>query len=268
MSLREDCGGIIPAPLLPLIPGRFDVIGGIAVLTLPDPLVPFSDALAFAVMSRRRTISTVVRKVTKVEGDCRIARFEVITGSSTETKHREYGFSYRLDLADVFFAPRLASERWRVAGQVRAGERVLVPFAGAGPFVIPAAARGGIVTAIERNPAAFRYLEENVAANGVAGRTTMIEGDAFDRTLLPPGEYDRAIIPAPYGQDAILGILAPVVRYGGMIHMYTFRKGNEIPGLIAEYQSRGLSVTAFRRCGNIAPGVSRWVFDLIRFQFC
>jgi len=178
--------------------------------------------------------------------------------------HREYGFSYRLDLQDVFFAPRLASERKRVTSQIQTDECVLVPFAGAGPFVVPAAANGGIVTAIEMNPVAFRYLEENVTINGIAGRSTLIQGDAFDSSPLRKEGFDRAIIPAPYGKDTILGILTPVVRPGGTIHMYTFRKKNEIPGLIAEYQSRKLSVIKHRRCGNVAPGVCRWVFDLYR----
>jgi len=266
MSLRADCGNIVPSRLLPFLPGRFDVIGDIAILSLPDPLESYAEAIARAITGRRGTIRTVVRKVTKVEGAHRVARFEVITGNSTVTTHHEYGFSYRLDLSRVFFAPRLASERRRVTSQVRPSERVLVPFAGAGPFVIPAAAGGGIVTAIEKNPAAFRYLEENVAANAVAGRTTLIQGDAFDRSLLREGGFDRAIIPTPYGEDTILRILAPVVQPGGIIHLYTFRKKSEIPGLIAEYQSRRLSVVAYRRCGNIAPGVNRWVFDLRQDQ--
>lgn len=222
MSLRTDCVNTVPARLLPLVPGRFDIIGDIAILSLPDPIVPYSGAIARAIIARRRTIRTVVRKITKVEGEHRVARYEVITGNSTVTTHHEYGFSYRLDLTAVFFAPRLASERSHVTTQVREGERILVPFAGAGPFVVPAAAGGGIVTAIENNPAAFRYLEENVAANGVADRTTLIFGDAFDRSLPFSTNYDRVIIPTPYGQDAILNILAPVVRVGGddpLVHL-------------------------------------------------
>ncbi len=262
MSLRQDCEGVVPAPLLPVVPGRFDVIGDIAVLSLPDTLLPFSAAIARAITSRRKTIRAVVRKVSMVGGDSRIARFELLTGTGTETLHREYGFSYRLDIAQAFFAPRLASECRRVTDQVQPGERVLVPFAGVGPFAIPAAAKGGMVTAVEQNPAAFRYLAENVAANGVAGRMALIMGDASDISLLPESQYDRAIIPAPYGQDRILGVLAPVVRDGGMIHFYTFKKRHEITALIKSYAARGLPVQAVRRCGNVAPGVSRWAFDL------
>ena len=264
MSLRVDCDGIVPAALLSLVPGRFDVIGDIAIVALEDPLLPFSMEIARAIIARRKSIRMVVRKVTKMDGEHRVARFEILTGSpaTTMTVHREYGFRYRLDIAKAFFAPRLASERRRVAGMVRAGEQVIVPFAGVGPFVIPAAEKGAVVTAIEKNPQAFRFLEENVAANGVASRTTLTRGDAFDRSLLPKGAFDRAIVPAPYGQDRILDSIVPAVKPDGWIHMYTFRKKHEIEGLIARYAEKGLSAETFRRCGNIAPGVNRWVFDL------
>jgi len=264
MSLRSDCGGRVPARFLPLVPRRFDVIGNIAVLSLPDSLVPYAGAIAQALTTHRRSIRTVVRKVTKIEGANRVARFEIITGNSTVTTHRENGFSYRLDLADVFFAPRLVFERRRIASKIRTGERVLIPFAGTGPFVVPVAAAGGIVTAVEKNPAAFQFLKENIMDNGVAGRVTLICGNAIDASLLPATDYDRAIIPAPYGQDEVFDIFAQVVRPGGMIHLYAFKKKNEIPKLVEEYQSRDVSVQAFRRCGNVAPGVSRWAFDLCR----
>ncbi|OPY35696.1 MAG: tRNA (guanine(37)-N1)-methyltransferase Trm5b [Methanoregula sp. PtaU1.Bin051] len=262
MSLRSDCEGIVPAPLLPLVPARFDVIGDIAVLSLPDALLPFAPAIARAIISRRKNIRTVVRKVSMVTGESRTARFGVLAGSGTETVHREYGFTYRLDIAKAFFAPRLGTERKRVSDQVRPGERVLVPFAGVGPFAIPAAAKGGAVTAVERNPEAFRYLAGNAAANGVSGRMALIMGDASDVSLLPEPAYDRAIIPAPYGQDRVLDVLAPVVRNGGMVHFYTFKKRHEIPALADHYAETGLPVQAVRRCGNVAPGVSRWAFDL------
>ena len=262
MTLRRDCEGVVPANLLHLVPGRFDAVGDIAVVSLPDELAPFFPGIARVILSRNKRVCAVARKTGMVSGERRVARFELLAGTGTETVHRENGFSYRLDLADSFFAPRLASERKRVAGMVRAGERVLVPFAGVGPFAIPAAAAGGRVTAVENNPAAFRYLTMNAAANGVAGRITLVCGDAADPAVLPAGRYDRAIVPAPYGKDGILAAIAPAVRPGGEIHLYLFRKRHEIPALAERFAGQGLAVVSARRCGNVAPGVSRWAFDI------
>ena len=48
-----------------------------------------------------------------------------------------------------------------------------------------------------------------------------------------------------------------------MIHMYTFKTKNEIPALIEKYKQKGFDLTYYNSCGNVAPGVSRFVFDLV-----
>jgi tRNA (guanine37-N1)-methyltransferase len=61
-----------------------------------------------------------------------------------------------------------------------------------------------------------------------------------------------------------LDVLLPLLSYGGMAHFYTFRTKEQIPSLVAAYEGGGLDVTYYSPCGNVAPGVSRWVFDLAR----
>ena len=74
--------------------------------------------------------------------------------------------------------------------------------------------------------------------------------------------FDRAILPAPYGMDGIAALLAPLVKKDGMIHAYHFRKAHQIPDLKEWYAGKGFSVAACRKCGNVAPGVCRWAFDI------
>jgi tRNA (guanine37-N1)-methyltransferase len=140
---------------------------------------------------------------------------------------------------------------------------VYVPFAGVGPYAIPAAARGAEVWAVEKNPDAFRWLGENIARNRVAENCHIREGDALATSTLPPA-FDRLIIPAPYGMDSALGHLLPLLADGGMAHFYTFKTKEQVPGLIAAYEKAGLEVAYHSSCGNVAPGVSRFVFDLVR----
>jgi tRNA (guanine37-N1)-methyltransferase len=148
--------------------------------------------------------------------------------------------------------------------QVQPGERVLVPCCGVGPFVIPAAARGAEIVAVEQNPEACRWLRENLKLNRVGERVIIIQGDAFDTSLLPPYSFDRAIIPTPYGMDAIFDVIAHLVKPQGMIHFYTFRNRDQADALGAEFGQKGFVVVTQRRCGNVAPGVSRWVYDLVK----
>lgn len=262
MGLKDQLRGIIPDPALCYLPDRFDVIGSIAVLCLPPSLSDYKAEIAHAIISRRKNIKTVINKTSRLGGSNRTGSYEILAGQTTITVHHEYDFAYKLDVRTVFFNPRLASERKRVTIQVQQGERVLIPCCGVGPFVIPAAARGADIVAVEQNPEGCRWLMENLNMNGVENRVTIIQGDAFDTSLLPTYDFDRAIIPTPYGMDTLLEVIAPRVKRGGMIHFYTFKNRDQADALGAGFGHKGFEVVIQRRCGNVAPGVSRWVYDM------
>lgn len=266
MMLRDKIRykATVPESLLHLVPNRYEVIGDVAVIVIPHQLQAYKHIIARTIAEQRRSIRTVLNKVTMLEGDARVGGYETLYGGETITLHREYGYRYRLDVRSVFFNTHLAYERFRIASKVRNGEYVLVPFSGVGPFVIPAAIRGARVIAVDNNPMACRWLAENVRLNHVEEYISIIQGDAQCITrMLKPG-FDRAIIPAPYGMDQFLWDGAGMVRKGGIIHFYTFKKLPQIPGLMAEFEQNDLKVEFHRQCGNVAPGVSRWVFDLIK----
>ena len=262
MKLNGQLDRIIPADALRYLSGHFDVIGDVAIISIPPELDAYRQAIVYAIQSGRRNIVTVLCRVTGSTGPARTAGYEILSGGRTVTIHREFGFAYQLDVMKVFFNPRLAGERRRVTEQVQPGESVLIPFCGVGPFVIPAAARGATVTALEQNPEACRWLVENVRSNGVHDRVTIIRGDAFERSAYPDRLFDRAIVPTPYGRDGILELIAPMVRPGGMIHFYTFRNRRQSAQLEQEFTRKGLAVVLRHRCGNVAPSVSRWVFEM------
>ena len=262
MKILDKLATLIPHHELRDFSGRFDVIGDIAIVALPPSLKKYDHIIANAILEHRHGIRTVVNKNSDMTGNFRTAHYAVIVGNGTVTTHHEFGFSYSLDLNSSFFNPRLAQERRRVTSQIKAGEQVLVPFSGVGPFVIPAAARGAYVVAIEQNPDAFYWLEENIRENKVIGKIASIRGDAFNPEILPVDPFDRAIIPTPYGRDQILDLVAPRVRRSGIIHFYTFKNRAQSEIMEDEFVKRGYRVLIRRRCGNVAPAVSRWVFDL------
>lgn len=167
-----------------------------------------------------------------------------------------------LDVTRVFFNPALASERMRVARQVAGGERVLIPYAGVGPCVVPVAAMGAHVITIEASRNAYMWLVENVRRNHVEERVLPIWGDVTHilESLCQP--FDRAIIPAPYGDEGILDTIISHLVPGATIHLYLFRKSHQIEGLCDRYAASGLDVISVRRCGNVAPGVSRIVLEI------
>jgi tRNA (guanine37-N1)-methyltransferase len=262
MGLKDELRDIIPNQAIHRFSGHFNVIGNIAVFSLPPELSMYARTIAHTLISRRHNIRTVLNKTSPVHGCNRTARYEIIVGTDTVTTHHENGFAYRLDVVTVFFDPRLANERKRVSEKVGSGEQVLVPFCGVGPYVIPAAARGAEITAVEQNQEACRWLSENVGLNSVSDQVTTIMGDAFNLFSLPDYTYDRAIIPTPYGMDQIFDRIITKIRPGGMIHFYTFKNLNQATALVTEFEQNGYEVVFHRRCGNVAPSVSRWVFDV------
>lgn len=262
MQLSKVLREVIPKSLHHLIPDRFEVIGDIAILSIPDELSQYQTTIAKALISQRRSITTVLRRVSKMGGTCRIAGYQPIIGTKTRTLYKESGFRYRVDLSHAFFTSRLAGERQRISGIIRPGELVLVPFAGVGPFVIPVAARGAQVIAIEINPDACLLLRENIRLNHLEDRVAIIMGDASLACRMLKIMSDRAIIPTPYGLDETLIPLSRMVREGGSIHFYTFDNRDGAQERANILSQSGFNVDRFHRCGNVAPSVSRWVYDL------
>ncbi len=258
---RGKCSG---NPCLPEgIPAGFDVIGDIAVVNIPAEYEDYYSEIVSYIAGKRKNVRTVLNRTASAGSDFRVPGFEVIYGDPrTVTVHRESGFSYMVDLKDSFFNPRLCTERMRVAGMVNGNESVLVPFAGVGPFAISPAKRGAKVYAFEMNPAACGWLGKNVELNDVSGSLEIVRGDVHDIPNVFSKEFDRAIVPAPYGFDESLPLSASCVKKGGFIHFYTFKRPSEIEGLSESYERSGLESISVRRCGNVAKGVARWVFDL------
>jgi tRNA (guanine37-N1)-methyltransferase len=136
--------------------------------------------IADAVMASDVPCETVLNRASPIEGELRVRRWDVLAGNGTETVHREYGHEFLLDVAEVYFSPRLATERHRVVEQVEAGETAVDMFAGVGPYAVPLASRGADVVACDLNERAVDYLRENAARNGVADRVTAIASDVRD----------------------------------------------------------------------------------------
>ncbi|MFC4552558.1 MULTISPECIES: class I SAM-dependent methyltransferase [Halorussus] len=168
-----------------------------------------------------------------VSGEHREPDVSVVAGAGdTETVHVEHGTRYALDFSEVMFSPGNKTERARMGEVVEPGERVLDMFAGIGYFALPMARAGAEVTAVEKNPAAFRYLIENAMLNDIADRVNAFRADCreveidpkVDRVVMgyydasePRSEDSRASSDASYEYlDAALDALEP----GGVVHLH------------------------------------------------
>ncbi|MBA1341354.1 MAG: hypothetical protein C5S40_04370 [ANME-2 cluster archaeon] len=70
LKTRMEC--IVPETLLHLVPNSFDIIGNIAVISIPPGLDNYKALLAQAIILKHGNIGTVLNKVSKLEGEDRV----------------------------------------------------------------------------------------------------------------------------------------------------------------------------------------------------
>ncbi|ELY67643.1 class I SAM-dependent methyltransferase [Natrinema versiforme] len=207
----------MPADLLAFEP-TYERLGRAALIDEDDP--ERARAIADAILESDLPVETVLNKASKVKGETRVRDWELLAGENTEVVHREYGCEFLLDLADVYFSPRLATERHRVAEQVTADEQAFDMFAGVGPFVVPFAKRGAECIGVDINPEAIEYLRENARRNGVADRVTAINDDV--RTVATGYEdwADRIVMNLPHSAGEFLESAVTLAGDDCTIHYY------------------------------------------------
>ncbi len=206
-----------PEDLLDFDP-TYERIGEVIVIDEDDP--DAANTLAEAIMDSDIPARAVLNSASKVTGEFRTREYELLAGEGTETVHREYGHEYAVDLAAVYFTPRLATERNRVSERVTADEQVLDMFAGVGPYAIPAAARGATVVAVDKNPVAIKYLKENAHRNDVADRITAINADVSTVTETYTDWADRLVMNLPHSADAFLETACALASGDCQLHYY------------------------------------------------
>jgi tRNA (guanine37-N1)-methyltransferase len=206
-----------PAELLSFEPS-YERLGEAALLDEDDP--DRARTIADAILESDLPVDTVLNKASKVKGETRVRDWELLAGEGTEVVHREYGCEFALDLAEVYFSPRLATERHRVAEQVTEGERAFDMFAGVGPFVIPFAKRGADCVGVDVNETAIDYLRENARRNGVADRVTAICDDVSEVAPDYENWADRIVMNLPHSADAFLESAVTIAGEDCTLHYY------------------------------------------------
>ncbi len=261
MSLKDLLKDILPEEKLSVLPGGFEVIGNIAIINLPPQLDNEKYVIAGAVASHRNDVKTVLRKINKLTGTQRVGEFELLIGSGTSTIHRENDCIFHVDLSKAYFSGKLAYERNRIARLVKEGEDILVLFCGVGPFLIPIKKKKNVnIVGLDNNPDACSYFKKNAEANNVVA--DIILGDAESMSNIFKKNFDRIVMPTPYGQDYFLNFASTRLKPGGIIHFYTFKKDFEVPHFKKLLEEHGWHIDYYRNCGDVAPRVSRYVFDL------
>ncbi len=270
MNLREFLEKRVDKSKVSKLRRGFEIIGDIVIVDIPDEIMDLKNEIVEWILSKHKHVKTIMRKTGEVSGEFRVARYEIIYGRETETIAKEFGCKLKVDPTKVYYTSKLSGERERIARLVKANERVLVMFAGIGPYAIIIAkiANPKEVVGVELNPEAVKYFRENIKLNKVEGIVKAIEGDVRDVVPKLPGKFDRIVMPAPYNAEDFINIATLKIKEGGFIHFYTFageeeveKKAEEIRGRFAEVGC-DVEIIFWRECGNFAPRVNRYVYDI------
>jgi tRNA (guanine37-N1)-methyltransferase len=237
MHIRDVLRGKIPEDLLRIVPSSFDIIGSreraVAIVELDDALLPYKELVADAIFEVHKNVRAVYRKASERKGEYRVRELELIKGENiTEVIHMEHGYKIKLDVTKVYFSPREATERQRIASQVKPGETVMVMFAGVGPFAIAIAKKQpavGKIIAIEINPDAYRYMVENIKINKVEHLVYPALGDVKIEAPRFFNLCDRVVMPLPKGAYLFLDEAVNCLKEtGGWIHFYHWSREEDL----------------------------------------
>lgn len=226
-SLRDALKSILTIEEYDVLRASYDIVGSIAIIEVPDLLIPKEKIIAEKLMEVNKTVKTVLKKMGGHDGVYRTQRMESIAGVDTrETIVIENSVKLKVNVETAYYSIRMATERKRIFTQIKPGEKVLCLFSGIGPYPItfsmhsPAAELVGV----EINPAGHQLALENVAKNRCTN-VRLICGDAHEviANLKAVGDsYDRVTMPLPHTAHEFLDDVMTISHPGTIVHFYTF----------------------------------------------
>ena len=248
----------------------FDIIGDVVIVEIPEDLEAHKKEIGQATLQFTKR-KTVYMKKSAVKGVTRVRELELIAGEDNPiTIHKEHGTRLKLDVKNVYFSPRLATERKRVQEATNDGEEILDMFAGIGPFPIVIAHEKNVnITAVDINEYAIKYLNENIKLNKLApaAHITAICGDTNEVALneLKGKKFDRLIMNLPGLAPEFLDLAVSLCKDGGVIHYYEFSdgfsQGIERAQIACEKQNKEVEILNTRKVKSSSPGMWHVAID-------
>ena len=206
----------------------FDTIGDIVILEIPDNLQDKKFIIGDAALKFTKRKSIYMKK-SAIKGTTRVRDLEFLAGiDDSVTIHKEHGSRLKLDVREVYFSPRLATERKRVMESVKNGEKILDMFCGIGPFPIVIAKNKDVeITAVDINESAIKYLDENIKLNKLMGSIQTYCGDVREVSKTFNSKFDRIIMNLPGLAYTFLDVAVNFIEDNGIINYYEFSDSYE-----------------------------------------
>jgi len=271
LTLKDLMGGHLDDDKLALLPGGWQMIGDIVVISLHSDLYPERKQVGDAMLKLYPYCKSVYLD-RGISGKLRRPKRELVVArdgvdNPAVTVHNENRCQFRLDVTKVMFSKGNLRERMRM-GRLGEGEVVVDMFAGIGYFTIPIAVHShpDKIVAIEINPESYQYLVENIRLNGVDGIVEPVLGDCAEMT--PVLSADRVIMGYVGNTCHYLKYGIKALKSGGILHYHDTVPVHLVPsrptGQIRDEackQGRRAEILDWHRIKKYSPGVWHVVVD-------
>ncbi len=256
--LREALKQILDQSELQELSSAFDTIGGIIIIKIPDSLNQKKSLIAEMLLRKVNNAYSVFCQTSGVQGDYRLRKLEFLAGiNSTITYYKESGCTFKIDVGNTYFSPRLSTERMRIARMVKDNEVVVNLFGGVGTYSILIARMKNTarVYSIDSNIFAHELCMENCIINKVNERVVPLFGDA---KIVVSGRLKekatRVLMPLPEkAREFVDEAISSLINRQGTVHYFAHIKADSKRDAI----EKGIedSIDAFRKYKNSIDGV-------------
>lgn len=244
-------------------PRSFDIFGNIIVIKFPKRF-KIKDKKKFTkgLLGKYKSVTTVLEKTGKFKGRLRKQTTKWLAGEKTkEALYKENNCVFRFNIDKTYFSPRLNNERKEIAGKIKRGDKVLVMFAGVGPYpiVIAKNSPASKVYSNEINREANKYAQLNIELNKVKDKVVLLPGDVKKIARKIKKKFNVIIMPRPQLKDTFLKEAFSLSKKNTRIFYYNFCKDDEIDSVVeivkeeAKRARKKIRILNVKHAGEIAP---------------
>ncbi len=244
----------------------FSAVGNIAIVNFSED-VKKKDKLKFAnkILKENKHIKSVLEKSGNFKGRLRKMETKHLTGEKTkEVVYRENNCVFRFNVDSSYFSPRLSNERKEILSKIKKRDRVLVMFAGVGPFTVTIAKNtfAEKVYHNEINREANKYAKLNVELNNVKDKVEFVQGDVkkvVEKLKLKKEKFDVILMPRPKLKDSYLKQAFMLSKKGTRIFYYDFCGIDETDLIVDKIKEEAkkfrkkIRILNVKKAGEIAP---------------
>ncbi len=247
-----------------------DIVGNIALLKFPKRTLWLTKKLkAMKFLKQHKGVETVLEKTTGFSGELRTMKTKHLTGIKTkEATYKENECTFKFNVDESYFSPRLSNERKVIADQVtklsKKDSKILVMFAGISPYPIviakklKQAKKKAIIISNELNKKANKESERNIKLNKLQDYIQLINGDAKKLPTKIKEKQDIILMPRPNLKETFLKTALKLSKKGTTIFYHGFGTKEEVLKEIKRDTKGKIGKISIRKAGDIGPYAYRW----------